>query len=82
MEKKGYNIVDFEEADERQRTEYLKIKQFKRIRVTVGGEFKDFESPEEALKYMTRRLQVFSYASINTVYPGVLKLHQTILLSQ
>lgn len=37
-------------------------------RITSGGSYKDFDTPEEAIKFMKRRMKIFGYASINKVY--------------
>jgi len=45
----------------------------KTIRVISGGEMKDFDDLKKALEYMARRVEVYSYASINTKCPIIIK---------
>ena len=37
-------------------------------RIVSGDSYKDFDTPEEAIKFMKKRFLIFGYASINQVY--------------
>ena len=39
-----------------------------KYRITSGGSYMDFDTPEEAMAYLKKMLEVYTYGSINKVY--------------
>jgi len=67
----GITNKEFEESDERRREEFLANKQTKKIRITSGGSFRDFDDFDLAVKFLTNQAKRYCYASINMIYPGI-----------
>lgn len=66
-ERKGITDQEFREYDQKVREERLRLKQIKRFRITLGGNFSDFEDENKAFNYLKNKIQKFGYASIHMI---------------